>query len=946
MNNMGDDGGYRGKTIWLLPELSLFLAGMGMMTAQLAAGRLLAGDLGQSLYTWSATLAVFLFGLAMGNLAGGRWADRGRGICDIRNVLLLGALSVMAMLPLNAAMGRLPWWPGLSWPVRILMHAAAVALPAAFACGMVSPLVIRSAMLNAAGRGRAFGRLYAWGVLGNLAGTFLTGFVLFARLPVSWIVGIAAAWLLLPAAGYSLPGLAVSVSPRPREDLPPAGRKPWAFSFAWSPCLLAGGVGAAVMILELAAGRLLAQYFGQSLYSWTTAIGVVFAGMSLGTWAGGRLVDRFGPARLLPWLLVLASLGMLAVPWLHYSAGEQSFLWEMDLPHRLLAHGMGVFFLPAGLLGVVIAAVAAMAIADPERLGRSVGGVYAAMSVGSIVGTLTAGFLLFGSIGTRMTLAGAAALLAVGGATAGGRRRLPWYWAITILALVGCTIVGLPGAKSISARLRLREKASPRVLFQEESAYSLIAVKEDADNPRIRRFFMDRLQHSIVNLDDPLDLRYHYQQIFAGALAAARPGKDPVHTLIIGGGGYTFPKYLALTRPGSDVEVAEIDPVVTRAAAAAFGLSAHTVIRSHHLDAGLYVHERARRLRGGEDVPPYDAVFGDSINHLAVPFHLLTVEFLREVRSLLAPDGIYCLILIDSLDNGRMVGAAARTCREVFPSVAVFTTHDQPASRDTLVLVASATPLALDGLPEEIAAKDFAYRGRRLSAADIADLEARVGSLVLTADFAPVDDLIRDLVREDSEDKAEVYFRLAGRHRRLGQYAEAIALCRKALVARPGWAAAYCAIGLNHASLGEHGLAVMAFQEAVGLQPDSANLLYNLGVSLKQIDDVDGAIDAFAGAVECDPAYAKARFNLASLLHLVGDYADSMNEWEGYLAIEPESGEGRYRYAMALWRCHRLAEARDEARKARDLGVSPDPEFMAILEGRDSAVGHVPEAGL
>ncbi len=920
----------------VLPGPTLFLAGAGMMTAQLAAGRLLAGHLGQSLYTWTAVIGVFLAGMAVGNVVGGRLADRGR--CGIRKALAMSGMTILFMLPLNAAAGWLPWWPWLPLSGRILLHSAMAFLPGAVACGMVGPLVLRAALATAmAGPGRTFGGLHAWGVWGNLAGTFLTGYVLFAHLPVAGIVGLAAILLALPAAWQAPRGGGMADGCLAAPEVTGVADGPAALpSGGWRPemvrpWLLAALTGAAVMVVELAAGRLLAQSFGQSLYTWTTAIGMVFAGMSLGAWGGGRIVDQPGGGRALPWLLAAASAAVLLTPWGHDRADAWLALAGLGLVVRLALHGGAVFLPPAILLGMILPSLVAAALGERARAGRAVGGIYAAMSAGSIVGTLLAGFLLFARMGTRLTLGATAVLLALAVVAVARRRMAALYVALFLTGLVGGTLAGLPGASWLARRLHLREVAGPRVRHQEESAYSLIAVKEDVDNPRIRRFFMDRLQHSIANLDDPLDLRYHYQRLFAGALAAARPEGQPVRALVVGGGGYTFPRYLEITRPGSQIEVAEIDPAVTRAAIAAFGLPAATTLRIHHRDAGLYVRELARRCQRGEDIPRYDAIFGDSINHLAVPFHLLTVEYLRDVRSLLAPDGIYALILIDALAHGRMVGAAARTCREVFPEVAVFSTHDQPGSRDTMVLVGAATLPDLDGLAERLAEADPAFRGRRLAPGEVADLERRAGGLVLTAGFAPVDDLIRDLVREDTEDLAESCLRRAGRLRRLGRHAEAIDLCRQALAARPGWAAAYNAIGLNHASLGEHALAVMAFHEAVSLQPDSASIAYNLGVSLRLMGDDDGAIDAFAEAVDRDPAYARARYNLASLLHLAGDHEDAAREWQGYLALAPEDGEAHYRHAMSLWRCGLLPEARAALAAARRLGIDPDPGFVKAL---------------
>jgi len=59
------------------------------------------------------------------------------------------------------------------------------------------------------------------------------------------------------------------------------------------------------MVIELVAGRIMAPYVGVSLYTWTSIIGVVLAGISIGAYVGGMLADRFPTSRTLGWLLFL-----------------------------------------------------------------------------------------------------------------------------------------------------------------------------------------------------------------------------------------------------------------------------------------------------------------------------------------------------------------------------------------------------------------------------------------------------------------------------------------------------------------------------------------------------------------------------------------------------------------------------------------------------------------
>ncbi|MEJ2015223.1 MAG: fused MFS/spermidine synthase, partial [Limibacillus sp.] len=191
------------------------------------------------------------------------------------------------------------------------------------------------------------------------------------------------------------------------------------------PILLAFAVAAnaaAAMILEIAAGRLLAPYFGMSLYSWTTVIGVVLAGLTLGHWLGGYLAAAEGRAltrRLSLCFWAGAATSALVLPVLSLLVGGTGL---RDLPPApaIAISGFAAFFLPSLLAGLVqpMATKAALemlgADADGRATGRVLGRMLAMGALGSILGTFLAGFVLIsyiGSSGTVWLVAGINAVL-------------------------------------------------------------------------------------------------------------------------------------------------------------------------------------------------------------------------------------------------------------------------------------------------------------------------------------------------------------------------------------------------------------------------------------------------------------------------------------------------------------------------------------------------------
>lgn len=137
-----------------------------------------------------------------------------------------------------------------------------------------------------------------------------------------------------------------------------------------------------IMVVELVAGRLIARHVGSSLYTWTSVIGIVLAGIAAGNYAGGRIADRYEPKAALSSLFLMASATCLLIPLLNDRLGAAPLLREMDWAARIACHVFAVFFLPSCLLGTISPVAAKMAIEMSRRLGRAVGNVYSWGAVG------------------------------------------------------------------------------------------------------------------------------------------------------------------------------------------------------------------------------------------------------------------------------------------------------------------------------------------------------------------------------------------------------------------------------------------------------------------------------------------------------------------------------------------------------------------------------------
>ena len=166
-------------------------------------------------------------------------------------------------------------------------------------------------------------------------------------------------------------------------------------------------------------------------------------------------------------------------------------------------------------------------------------------------------------------------------------------------------------------------------LHSERSLYREVLVYENAG---VRCMCFTRQcrigRQSCMDMKRPDRMVMHYPQMMMGALYV-KPA--PRSVLIIGLGGGTIPRALVETLPEVQIDVVEIDPAVVRVARQYFDFSEGERMRVHVLDGRVYVKQALREARR------YDLVMLDAFDHEYIPEHLLTREFLTEVKTLLAP---------------------------------------------------------------------------------------------------------------------------------------------------------------------------------------------------------------------------------------------------------------------------------------------------------------------
>ena len=507
------------------------------------------------------------------------------------------------------------------------------------------------------------------------------------------------------------------------------------FMASVGPLALVFVASACVMVIEIVAGRLIARHVGSSLYTWTSIIAVVLAGVALGNYIGGWIGDRSNERvsrRALSVLFFISALLSLSVLWVHWIAFDLAATLALSWPVRILIGVAATFLLPSIALGAISPVVAAIALRRSTRIGGTIGGLYAWGSIGAIAGTLAAGFWLIPAFGTSLILFMVALCLGVIGlAVAPSLNSLV---ALGVLIGVALATSPVPIAGLAATPPRAITERSGQV-YGDESPYQTIAVTRDGAG-RLT-MLQDDLIHGYYDPMQPDHLEYAYLQLFAAVLDVHPASGDTPAALLLGGGAYTFPRYIARRFAGSEVVVAEIDEAVTRASERAMHFDRSTSpIDVIHLDARVALRQLVADSR------TFDFVFSDAFRDVAVPHHLTSVEFIELVDSVLKHDGVLVSNVIDVFAQGSFLDAYIRTVNQVFPYVQVLapSAPDDSLQRDTFVVLGSHMPIDRAMLIER--ARERVRAAHMVSAVELGTLAQRGKTRVLTDDHAPVDSMI------------------------------------------------------------------------------------------------------------------------------------------------------------------------------------------------------------
>ena len=467
---------------WLL-GLCFFGSGLTGLIYEILWTRRLQLTFGSTTFSITTVLAAFMAGLGLGSYLIGRRADRSR-IGDLRIYALLElgvGLYALASLPLlslvESAYAGLQSWlhlgQGGATLLKLALSFPVLTLPAALMGGTL-PVIIRHLTRDRAALPSMVGKLYGINTAGAALGTALAGMVLIEHL------GLWRSMILAALINLSIAALMLVITRRGSPSSSPklgAGQPPRVglSTHLRSPPVLFCAVavvftGLLSMLYEVVWTRLLSLVMGSSTYTFTIVLSIFLVGIAMGSLAYGRLSrgrppTAFGLTLVLLALALWAAVSIAVIPKLPLLMMVMAQLPRVGFGQVLgfeVLLALFILLIPTLLLGAALPMSMGIISRALGEVGRDVGGVYLANTLGAIAGSVLTGFVLIPLWGTQHTLLAGLLLnlvLVAAGVLAFG--------STVPRKLLGLAAVGLAGLASLT------QPAWPAIVFDSGLGYRL-----------------------------------------------------------------------------------------------------------------------------------------------------------------------------------------------------------------------------------------------------------------------------------------------------------------------------------------------------------------------------------------------------------------------------------------------------------------------------------------
>lgn len=792
MTSKASDGKKHFDALYIAIVALFFISGFSSLIYQVVWTRELVFVFGSTTFASSTVLAVFMGGLALGSFIAGRYCDKMRmerallwyGILEgvIGAWALLAPFFFESAIPIYRTIWQSMHLSVMPFSILRFSVAAAILLPPTACMGATLPLLSRFVVSSLALVGQRVGTLYAVNTFGAVVGTIGAGFYLlpvfglsattfisaglnfFLAFVVCWIV-----WMCGPgAAGVPQADEVLEKGDSPssaqRSPLSPASLKIAVFALAVS--------GAVAMVYEVAWTRALLMVVGSTTYAFSCMLASFLLGIFIGSFVASRFVDRLKNA--LGWFgisqIALAVAGLvvlIAFNYLPYCCYVLT-LWNFHEPitalyERFLAAGF--MLLPIGLLlGATFPLVITACTEDVHAIGKSVGSLYSANTLGAIIGAFLAGFVIIPQLGAQRTLIMCICANLLLGllvlSTAYGKKYL---MPITLVGVVALGITGWsltqPGVWDYL--VLLNTQSSRRGITRSDSEPGLLSYHEwnadiHAGGELVSYIDGACATVGVVKHKQGLSLLTNGHvdassadmptQILLSAMPLAF--KPDAKDICVVGWGSGVSAGVAAAKTDTQVTAIEIEPAVIKAAES---FSEMNLSPDKNERVSIELNDGRNQLLVMDK--KFDIVVSEPSNPWQPGVcNLFTKEFFRSAKRCVKPDGIFSLWLQSNEVSPANVTRILAALHSVYPYILPL-----DARAGDMVVLASEQPFKLDKDTILTALTNPQLR-QLFRQAGIYRVHDVVAHVVMTPDA--VDVLVRD-IEPNSDDRNRLEYEIA-----------------------------------------------------------------------------------------------------------------------------------------------------------------------------------------
>ncbi len=667
---------------WLPALLVLFVgSGCAALVYEVVWFQLLQLSIGSSAVSLGVLLGIYMGGMCLGSLLLPRFLNRSWHPLRVYAMLEFG-IGLCGLVVLYAV----PFLGGLytsiagSGPASLILRAlvASVCLiPPTLLMGATLPAIAR--WVETTPRGVSWlGFFYGGNLAGAVAGSLLAGFYLLRvfDMPTATFVAVAINLVVgLLALGVARFTPHTIIRGEASETLPPAATTT-EIRLVYAAIALSG---LTALGSEVVWTRLLSLIFGATAYTFSLILAVFLVGLGIGSSVGASMArSSTNPRTVLGWCQVALC---AALGWAAYATGSSLPYWPINpsistsLVYNFQLDLMRAIFvmLPGAILWGASFPLALAAVAVPgQDSAKLVGGVYAANTVGAIVGALVTALAMVGVVGSQITqqvligLSALSGLLLLGAVREGGgfRASLPALARVIVVAaaagILARVVPPLPGLLVAYGRYSATWIGQNEIIYVGEGVTASVAVSRTPSGT-LNYHNAGKVQAS----SEPQDMRL---QRMLGHITTLVP-KSPSKVLVIGCGAGVTAGAVSVDPLVKDQTIAEIEPLVPRVvstyfAAHNFNVVANPKVKVHLDDARHYLLTTDEK---------FDAITSDPLDPwVKGAATLYTREFFNVVKAHLKPGGVVTLFVQLYESTEAAAKSEVATFLEAFPNGAVF----------------------------------------------------------------------------------------------------------------------------------------------------------------------------------------------------------------------------------------------------------------------------------